>query len=253
MNSRALRLTGPVVALLSWEAYTRLAGVDPIFVPPVSAIVKRFGELLLTGEIISHAAASLVRLFIGYFLAAFFAITLGALVGSIRVVRDLVDPLAEMVRPISPISLIPLAILWFGIGAESKIFIIFMASFFPIYLNTVAGILNTDRTVVRAAQALGASRTRILWTVSIPGAAPFIFTGLRISMSIAFVVIIAAEMVAAQDGLGWLILDAQRIYATDTVFVGILTISALGFTMDWVMRRVGRVAFPWMEGKSAVA
>jgi len=242
-------MVGPVVVLAAWEAYTRLAGIDPIFVPPVSTIVKRFFELLWTGELIGHAIASLGRLFAGYLMAASIAITLGALIGSFRLLRDILDPVIEMIRPVSPISLIPLAILWFGIGAESKIFIIFMASFFPILLNTIAGIMNTDRTMIRAAMALGASRARILSTISIPAAAPFIFTGLRISMSIAFVVIIASEMVAAQNGLGWLILDAQRIYATETVFVGIMTISGLGFAMDWLMRRAGRLAFPWMEAR----
>jgi ABC-type nitrate/sulfonate/bicarbonate transport system permease component len=243
------RFVGPIVILGGWEAYTRLAHVDAIFLPPVSAIMRRFIDLFLSGQIIWHAEASLGRLFVGYLLAASVAVTLGLFIGSFRIIRDLLDPVVEMIRPVSPISLIPLAILWFGIGPESKIFIIFMASFFPILLNTIAGVLNTDPLMVRAAQALGANRMRILRTILIPAAAPFVYTGLRISMSIAFVVIIAAEMVAAQSGLGWLILDAQRIFDTPTVFVGIVVISALGFTMDWLMRKGARVAFPWMEGK----
>jgi len=244
-----IRFIGPISFLAAWEAYTRLAGVDPIFLPPISTILERFWELLWSGEIIWQAAASLGRLFAGYSLAAAVAISLGLFIGSFQVLRDILDPVIEMIRPVSPISLIPLAILWFGIGPESKIFVIFMASFFPILLNTVAGVQSTDQLMIRAARALGASRMRILCTVSIPAAAPFVYTGLRISMSIAFVVIVAAEMVAAQSGLGWLILDAQRVYDTSTMFVGIVTISGLGFTMDWLMRRAARLAFPWMQTK----
>jgi ABC-type nitrate/sulfonate/bicarbonate transport system permease component len=248
-----IRMIGPISVLAAWEAYTRLAGVDPIFLPPISTIAERFFELLWSWQIIWHAAASLGRLFVGYFLAALIAITLGLFIASFRTLHDILDPVIEMIRPVSPISLIPLAILWFGIGPESKIFIIFMASFFPILLNTIAGVQNTDQLMIRAALALGASRMRILRTVSIPAAAPFVYTGLRISMSIAFVVIIAAEMVAAQNGLGWLILDAQRVYDTATMFVGIAVISGLGFTMDWVMRRFARLAFPWMQTKDGLA
>jgi ABC-type nitrate/sulfonate/bicarbonate transport system permease component len=252
-NKRMLvRLVGPITVLLVWELYTRLAGIDPIFLPPVSTIAERFLELLLSGQIVMHALASLGRLFAGYLLAAVVAISLGLFIGSFRIVRDILDPVVEMIRPVSPISLIPLAILWFGIGPESKIFVIFMASFFPILLNTIAGVQNTDQMMIRAALALGASRMRILRTVSIPAAAPFVFTGLRISMSIAFVVIIAAEMVAAQNGLGWLILDAQRVYDTATMFVGIAVISGLGFTVDWMMRRITRLAFPWMQAKDGL-
>jgi ABC-type nitrate/sulfonate/bicarbonate transport system permease component len=247
-----IRLIGPVAFLAVWEAYTRLAGVDPIFLPPISIIVERFFELLWSGQVIFHALASLGRLFAGYLLAALIAIALGLFIGSFRILHDVLDPVIEMIRPVSPISLIPLAILWFGIGPESKIFVIFMASFFPILLNTIAGVQNTDQLMIRAALALGASRIRILRTVSIPAAAPFIYTGLRISMSIAFVVIIAAEMVAAQNGLGWLVLDAQRVYDTPTMFVGIVVISGLGFTMDWVMRRISRLAFPWMQRRNGL-
>lgn len=250
MNARVLRrLTGPVLVLGLWELYARSGAVDPIFLPPVSLIVKTFFQVLWSGELLQHAIASLQRVFAGFTIAAVTGIILGLLVGWFQIVRDFLDPLIELTRPVSPIALIPLAILWFGIGPESKIFVIFMATFFPILLNTIAGVQNTDRLMVRAAQALGARQFRILRTVSIPSAAPFIFSGLRISLGIAFIVIIASEMVAAQNGLGWLILDSQRVYRTDTVFVGIVTISGLGLTADYAMRRLGQLAFPWVYTK----
>src|SRR6185312_13598457 len=171
-QQRLIRCIGPLIVIVGWEAYTRFGGVDPIFLPSVTTVLKRFFELLWSGQIIWHAAASLTRLFVGYFLAAITAISLGLLIASYRILNDIIDPVVEMIRPISPISLIPLAILWFGIGPESKIFVIFMASFFPILLNTIAGVQSTDRLMIRAALALGASPMRILRTVSIPAAAP---------------------------------------------------------------------------------
>lgn len=249
MRRLLLRMSGPVLVLSLWEVYARAGGVDPIFLPPVSALGTTFLGLLWSGELLHHALASLQRVFVGYGMAAVAGITLGLLVGSFGMLRDFLDPLIEATRPVSPIALIPLAILWFGIGPESKIFIIFVGTFFPILLNTIAGVRHTDRLMIRAARALGAGQLRILRTVSIPSAAPFIHTGLRISLSIAFIVIVASEMVAAQDGLGWLILDSQRVYRTDTVFVGILAISGLGLLADYGMRRLGEVAFPWMQTK----
>lgn len=243
----ARRLTGPVLVLALWEGYARSGIVDPIFLPPASLVLQTFVQVLVSGELLQHVVASLQRLLIGFTMAAVSGIFLGLMVGWFPVVRDFLDPFIEMFRPISPVALIPLAILWFGIGPESKIFVIFMATFFPILLNTIAGVQNTDRLMVRAAQALGAREVRILRTVSIPSAAPFIFSGIRISLGIAFIVIVSSEMVAAQDGLGWLILDAQRVYRTDTVFVGIVTISLLGLTADYGMRRLGRWAFPWIQ------
>lgn len=243
------RVSGPLVVLAAWEAYARSGRVDPVFLPPVSAIAATFGQFLVSGELVQHAAASLQRVFIGYGMAVVAGVVLGVLVGWFRIVREVADPLIEATRPVSPIALIPLAILWFGIGPESKIFIIFIGTFFPILLNTIAGVRHTDVLMIRAARALGAGQLRILRTVSIPAAAPFIHTGLRISLSIAFIVIVASEMVAAQNGLGWLILDSQRVYRTDAVFVGILAISGLGLLADYGMRRLGRLAFPWIQAK----
>lgn len=248
-SRRLLKFVGPAAVLLAWEAYARSGRVDPIFLPPVSEVAAVFFHMVVSGELFWHTLASLQRLFAGFLLSALSGIALGLLVGWSRTLSALLDPVIDMLRPISPIALIPLAILWFGIGAESKIFVIFVGTFFPILLNTIAGVRNTDRLMIRAARALGARDLRILWTVSMPSAAPFIYTGLRISMSIAFIVIVASEMVAAQNGLGWLILDAERVYRTDVMFVGIVTISMLGLLVDYGMRRLGTAVFPWIHGK----
>ena len=195
-----IRISGPILVLATWEAMVRFGDVDPILLPSPSTIAVSFVALLISGELAFHAVNSIARLAIGYSLAAVTGITLGLLVGWFRVANDFFTPLIELTRPISPIALIPLAILWFGIGLGSKVFVITMATFFPILLNTIAGVKNTDLLMIRAARSLGAGHVRLLLTVSIPSAAPFIHTGLRIALSIGFIVIIASEMVAAQNG-----------------------------------------------------
>ena len=249
VNRWLIRISGPILALAAWEASVRFGSVDPIILPAPWTIATTFVSMLLSGELLFHAANSIGRLAVGYAIAAICGITLGVLIGWFRVVSDFFGPLIELTRPISPIALIPLAILWFGIGLASKVFVIAMATFFPILLNTIAGVKNTDLLMVRAARSLGAGHLRILRTVSIPSAAPFIHTGLRIALSIGFIVIIASEMVAAQNGLGWLVLDSERVYRTDMVFVGIISISLLGLFADYGMRLLGQVLFPWIRAK----
>jgi ABC-type nitrate/sulfonate/bicarbonate transport system permease component len=244
-----IRISGPVLVIAAWEAAARWGNIDPIILPAPSTIAATFFSMLMSGELLFHAANSLGRLAIGYGLAAAIGITLGLLIGWFRPVSDFLAPLVELTRPISPIALIPLAILWFGIGLSSKVFLITMATIFPILLNTIAGVKNTDLLMIRAARSLGAGHLRLLLTVSLPSAAPFIHTGLRVALSIGFIVIIASEMVAAQNGLGWLILDSERVYRTDIVFVGIVTISFLGLFADYGMRLLGRAMFPWIAAR----
>jgi ABC-type nitrate/sulfonate/bicarbonate transport system permease component len=241
--------SGPVIVLAAWEGAARWADVDPIILPAPSTVAVTFVSMLLSGELAYHAAHSIARLAIGYSLAAVVGITLGLLVGWFRAVSDFFTPLIELTRPISPIALIPLAILWFGIGLGAKVFVITMATLFPILVNTIVGVKNTDLLMIRAARSLGAGHLRLLLTVSLPSAAPFIHAGLRVALSIGFIVIIASEMVAAQNGLGWLILDSERIYRTDIVFVGIIAISCLGLLADYGMRLLGRLLLPWANAK----
>ncbi len=244
-----IRISGPVAVLAIWEYVARFGDADPIILPAPSVIVVTLVRMLISGELEWQAANSLMRLAIGYSIATFGGITLGLLIGWFRLANDFFTPLIEIARPISPIALIPLAILWFGIGLESKLFVIVMATFFPILLNTITGVKNTDPLMIRAARSLGAGDIRLLLTVSIPSAAPFIHTGMRVALSIGFIVIIASEMVAAQNGLGWLVLDSERVYRTDIVFVGIISISVLGLLADYGMRRLARVLFPWIHAK----
>jgi NitT/TauT family transport system permease protein len=185
------------------------------------------------------------RVFAGYALGAALGIGVGLLFGWVRTLGAFFNPLIELFRPMSAIAIIPLAILWFGIGETPKVFLIMYGTFFPVLLSTIEGVRNTDPLFIRAARTLGAGRLRIIATVVIPSAAPFIYSGLRISVGIAMIVIVAAEMVAADSGLGWLILDSERTYNTERMVAGIITISILSLTIDFLFGTFRSFVFPW--------
>jgi ABC-type nitrate/sulfonate/bicarbonate transport system permease component len=194
-----------------------------------------------TGELFVHTWASLSRVLSAWVLAAVIAIPLGLLQGSNRRFESVFDPVVELFRPISPLAWIPLAILWFGIGETGKIFIIFIATFFPILLNTVSGVKSVDPVMIRAGQILGCNTSfKLFIKVILPAAMPTILVGLRIAFGTGWAAIIAAELVAAQDGLGYLISDGMEILRSDLVLAGMVVIGILGVMIDSVFRLVGR-------------
>jgi len=181
----------------------------------------------------------------GFALAMVIALPLGVLMGVSTAVRGLVEPLIELLRPIPPIAFIPLAILWFGIGEISKVTIIAYGAFFPIFVNTMAGFRDVDRVHIRAAQALGAGRYEIFRDVVLPSAFPQMVTGARLGMGLAFIVLVAAELVAASEGLGYLINDARFSFRTDQIFVGMITIGVLGLVLNKMLLEAERRLLRW--------
>jgi sulfonate transport system permease protein len=238
-------LAVPALLLLVWEMAVRVGLLDPLYLPSPSITLRALVEVVVSGELFQHISASMLRVFAGYFIAAVLGITLGVVLGWFRGVAAYFESSIELFRPISAIAIIPIAILWFGIGEASKIFLITYGTFFPILLNTIAGVRSTELVVLRAARTLGASSARILLTVVIPSAAPYIYTGLRVSMGIAMIVVISSEMVAANRGLGWFILDSERVYKTDMMLVGIISISVISLLIDLGLRRLRFALFPW--------
>ena len=206
---------------------------------------QSFYELVVTGELFIHIGASLGRVISAWALSALVAIPLGLAMGRWGWFERLVDPVIELFRPISPLAWIPLAILWFGIGETGKIFIIFIATFFPILLNTVSGVKSVDPVLIRAGQVLGCNDDRSLFIkVILPAAMPTIVVGLRISFGTGWAAIIAAELVAAQIGLGYLIADGMEILRSDLVLVGMVTIGVLGVLINAVFRLLNN-RFAW--------
>src|SRR6202022_959017 len=172
-------------------------------------------------------------------------VALGAAMARIRLVNELLDPLVELLRPISPLALFPLAILWFGIGDGSKIFIIALAASFPVILNTYAGVRDIDANLFRASRSLGATEFEIFRSIVLPGSLPYIFTGVRLAWGISLIVIIAAEMVGATVGLGYMVLEAQQTFRTERVFASIFVIGIIGFVTALGFRRLRRLLIPW--------
>lgn len=228
-----------------WQMVVSFTNAHVTLLPSPLLTAQSFYELVVTGELFIHIGASLGRVISAWALSALIAIPLGLAMGRWGWFERLVDPVIELFRPISPLAWIPLAILWFGIGETGKIFIIFIATFFPILLNTVSGVKSVDPVLIRAGQVLGCNDDRSLFIkVILPAAMPTIVVGLRISFGTGWAAIIAAELVAAQIGLGYLIADGMEILRSDLVLVGMVTIGVLGVLIDAVFRLLNN-RFAW--------
>ena len=206
--------------------------INPHLIPPPSEVASTFIPMAETGEIFKHVSISLVRVLVGFSLGSVFAIVFGVVMGRLRLVNELLDPIIEFMRYLSPTAMIPIAVIWFGIGENSKYFLIFWGTFFFVLINTVAGVMQTPIARQRAAQCLGANQLQIFVLVVIPSAVPYIVTGMRVAMASAFMSIIPAEMLAADSGLGYLLQTSGMLVQTDRIFFALATISLLGFTTD---------------------
>ena len=228
-----------------WQMVVVFTNAHVALLPPPLLAATTFFELVVSGELFVHIGASLGRVISAWILSAIVAIPLGLAMGRSERLEGLIDPVIELFRPISPLAWIPLAILWFGIGETGKIFIIFIATFFPILLNTVSGVKGVDPVLIRAGRVLGCESDQALFRkVILPAAIPTIVVGLRISFGTGWAAIIAAELVAAQVGLGYLIADGMEILRSDLVLVGMVTIGILGVLIDAVFRVLNN-RFAW--------
>lgn len=224
-------LTFSIVILL-WHL-TATAGLYArhLFPPPLD-VAKGIIELSASGNLWSYVGVSLLRFLAGYLTAALLAIPLGLVFGWYTRLWTAVDPLIQVLRPISPIAWFPLISLWFGIGNLPAIVIIFLAAFYPILLSTVAAVRNVDPIFLKVARNFGASEKHILWKVVVPATFPYIAMGLHIALGSAWVFLVAGEMLGVRSGLGYLIIDSRNYLRTDLVLVGILLIGLLGLLID---------------------
>ena len=245
--STARRLFSPIIVLLAWEAASRSGILNALLVPPPSLVFLDIHDLIVTGALFDALWASLRRVLGGFAIAVFLAVIIGVLMASFRIFEDFLDPLVELIRPVSPLALFPLALLWFGIGDASKVFLIALSCSFPIILNTYAGVKGIDASLIRAARSLGASRAEVIARIVLPGSLPSILTGIRVAWGIALIVIIASEMVGAINGLGFMVLDAQQTFKVERVFSGIIIIGLIGFLTDRGLRAIRRGLIPWHQ------
>lgn len=221
--------------LLLWQIFSQYVVRSILFPPPATVLVK-WVELLANGILVEHAAASLQRIGIGFLMGSAAAIPIGLLIGSFSIARKLIEPWTEFLRFIPPVALISIAVVWFGIGEESKIFLIVWTTIFIVILNTAAGVASIPANKIRAAQSLGATPGQLFFLVALPGTVPFILTGMRLAMANSFTTIVAAEMVSAQAGLGVMLWNGRMFMLIDEIFVSLVTLGLLGFTADRLFR-----------------
>lgn len=242
----------PALLLLSWHGLS-VAGVIPAYkLPSPVGILAGFWELVTRGLppghlLPFHALMSLVRVGMGFLLAAAIAVPLGMVLGYSKVMRRLVTPLVEMIRPIPPLAWIPISILWFGIGLQSAAFIIFLGAFFPILLNTISGVKSVNPRIVEAVQTLGAGKWHLLGKVMLPGAMPNIFVGLRVGLGISWMTLVAAEFTGVRSGygLGYMIMTARDIQRADEIFAGMTVIGLIGILLDYLIRHIENRLLAW--------
>jgi NitT/TauT family transport system permease protein/taurine transport system permease protein len=241
-----------VVLLLLWQVLCgwylpRIDKQYAVLLPPPTEVLKAGWELLLSGELLTHLGASLKRELIAFGFALV-AIPLGIAMGWWRTLHDMVDPVVELLRPIPPIAWIPLSILWFGVGDLQNQFIIFLGIFFPILINTIIGVKNIEPNLLRAARCLGANEWRMLYRVVLPAVVPQLMTGIRVGFGVGWMALVAAELVGATSGLGFLINDARSLLRTDIIILGMLVIGMAGFCIDLLIRRLSKRMLPWSVG-----
>lgn len=244
--ARLGRLALPLLLLVAWQ-YVSTSVLDETtraLLPAPTAVAAAAWELVASGELFRHLFDSLRREFTA-FCWSLAAIPLGVAMGWWKPVNDQLDPLIEMLRPIPPLAWIPLSILWFGVGDTQNQFIIFLGIFFPILLNTITGVRGVEPNLVRAARCLGGGEGAVLRRVVLRAALPQIVTGIRIGLGVGWMALVAAELVGASSGLGFLINDARTLLRTDIVIVGMVAIGLVGLALDMLIRWLSRRVLPW--------
>ena len=225
-----------------WELVSRLELVNPLFFPPMSKILRSFFFLVLSGDLPYQIFLSLKRAAAGYLLAALVFIPLGVAMGLLDWVHRSLELVIEMARPIPPPAIVPVAMLFFGLGDEMKIFVIFFSCAWPILLNTYDGVRNIDRVLIYTARTFGLSRGRAVPKIIVPAALPQIMTGLRVSLAIMLILVVISEMVGSTDGIGYFILDSQRRFKVDQMYAGMLSLAIVGYTLN----RLFLLSYNWL-------
>lgn len=235
--------------LLTWWLVTAAGWIEPLFLPSPGDILARAWTLLTQGymdaSLWQHLGASLGRIGLALVAATLSAIPVGIAIGYNRVARGILDPLIEFYRPIPPLAYLPLIVIWCGIGELSKVLLIYLAIFAPIAIATATGVRTVDPAKLRAAQSLGATKAQLIRHVILPSALPDILTGIRIGLGVGWSTLVAAELIAATSGLGFMVQSAAQFLVTDVVVLGILLIALIAFALEMGLRALQRKLVPW--------
>lgn len=255
----------PLVAVLLWQLAASLAWINPHILPSPWAVLQKWYEYatpllpydpnqgsylkwIFSGELIADSIGSLYRVLVGFAIGGGLALPLGLLMGASKRVYAVFNPLIQVLRPIPPIAYIPLSILWFGLGNPPAIFLISIGAFFPILMNTIAGVRQVDSIYIRAARNLGVDQVTMFTRVMLPAATPYILSGARIGMGTAFIVVIVSEMIAVNNGLGFRILEAREYFWSDKIIAGMFSIGLIGLAIDTAMSRLNNHLLRWHRG-----
>jgi len=248
-KDRILAIMSPLALLALWEITAQVGLLDTRFFPAPTRIASQFVELVQSGELLANTWVSLQRLFFGFLLGGIPALILGLIMGLYRPIRAAIDPLIAATYPIPKSAVLPLILLIFGLGEMSKIVMVAIGVFFPVAINTIAGVLEIDRIYHDVSKNFGASRWQVFRTVALPGAMPLIMTGVKLGIGMGLILIAIAEMVGAKSGLGYMIWNAWQIFSVETMYVGILVISVLGVLFTVIMNELEQVIIPWRRDR----
>lgn len=246
---RALGLLPLALLLLAWELAVQAKVYPPVLLPAPDKVLMVFVEDWQT--VLDNAAASVTRVIVGIGLSFVVAVPLGLMIGRYRWLDLLTDWSIQIFRSVPPISLIPLAILFLGIGDKPSIALIFLSGLWPLLINTIFGVRGIERTLIKVARAARASELLVMKDIILPASLPAIFTGLRLAVGAGWLTVVTAEMIAVKSGLGYMILNAQLTFRSDLIIAGIIVIGAIGLLADQLVRRVRAHVCRWQEGLTA--
>jgi ABC-type nitrate/sulfonate/bicarbonate transport system permease component len=254
IGSRRFNGTGWLVfglVLLVWEYGSRANPKLQLYIPPVSQILIALGQLLVSGEVTTHLATTLRRFVAGYLAAAAIAVSVGIVLGYFRFAHSLAETLIEFLRPMPSVAIIPVAILLLGIGDSMIVAVTVYAAMWPVLVNTIDGVRHIDRTLIDTGRTFRLARRRILWELILPAASPYVVTGLRVSLSIALILVTTAEMVAGSKGLGFFILDEERSLRSSNMYAGMFLVAALGYALNRLFLGLESRAMKWRRTMTA--
>jgi NitT/TauT family transport system permease protein len=244
---RLVSYTSPILFLLLWEFTVRVGILDYRFFPPPTVVLKTLFEMVISGELFDHLFISLQRIFLGFFLGAVPGVVLGLLMGWNRWARAFMDPLVSAFFPIPKISLLPLILIIFGIGEMSKVIVVAIAGLFQILLTTAHGVMNIDPILIQAGKNYGAKGFSLFSKVILPASLSSIFSGLRLSLGISLLIIVAAEFVAANHGIGYMIWISWATLSVKKMYVGLVVIALLGIIFTRGLESLGKRLMPWSQ------
>jgi len=236
-----------ILILLLWEMVSQLGWIPPLFLPAPSAILLEGWTMVKTGLILKHLFASLSRILLGFSIACIVGIAVGVLIGFFHIPEAIGNPFIAATFPIPKIAILPLLILWLGIGEPPKVAVIALGVFFPMVINVYTGVKNVDPLLIKAALSLGSNRRRIVRKVILPSILPMIFAGMKLGIGIALLLVVASELVAADAGIGFMILTAADLMQTKKLMVGLVVLSLLGIFFNWLFQKLEHLFIPWKQ------